>query len=397
MTRAGVAAAATLVATLTLLLAAGAEARPANACPDGQIRTQTGCTPLPEVRRGLASIVDQFAAEHDLKAALLRIDIGNKTLARVTHGESVAGVPANLRMHFRIGSIAIPYLIDILLQLQEAGEISLDDTIDTWFPDLPNADRITLRMLATATSGYPDWIQENPTFINELYANPFRQWTSEELLDIALNRELICDPGACFHYAHTGFILIAKVLKKVTGTSAKTLLERRVLRPLGLRETTISPRPSIPEPVLHAYTADRGPYEDSTYWSPSWGIASTMLMTSTIGDVVKSAKALGKGALVSKASSRERFSPAYTSALPPFSQDTYYGLGVLIDHGWQFQNPQQNGYTVIQGYLPSRRMALALATTKGIEAAQTSTNFSQALWSDITAYLTPDHYVEFQQ
>ena len=303
----------------------------------------------------------------------------------------MVGVPANFRMHFRIGSIAIPYLIDVLFQLQEAGRISLDDTIDTWFPELPNADRITLRMLASATSGYPDWIQENPTFINELYANPFRQWTSEELLDIAVNRELICDPGACFHYAHTGFIIIAKVLKKVTGTPAKTLIERRVLRPLGLRQTTISALPAMPEPVLHAYTADRGPYEDSTYWSPSWGIASSMLMSSTIGDVISSAKSLGKGALVSKASRRSASRPPTTSALPPFDANTYYGLGVLMDHGWQFQNPEQNGYTVVQGYLPSRRMALAVATTKGISAAQTASNFSELLWQTITEYLTPDH------
>jgi len=66
-------------------------------------------------------------------------------------------------MHFRIGSIAIPYVIDLLLQLQDRGRLSLDDPVSNWLPDLPNADRVTLRMLANSTSGYADWIQENPT------------------------------------------------------------------------------------------------------------------------------------------------------------------------------------------------------------------------------------------
>ena len=97
--------------------------------------------------------------ENDLRATLVRIDLGDRTLSRTAAGESIAGEPANLRMHFRIGSVAIPYLITLLLQLQDDGKLSLDDRVSKWFPALPNADGVTLRMLANSTSGYPDWIQ----------------------------------------------------------------------------------------------------------------------------------------------------------------------------------------------------------------------------------------------
>jgi CubicO group peptidase (beta-lactamase class C family) len=111
----------------------------------------------------------------------------------------MTGVPTNLRMHFRIGSIAIPYVIDLLLQLQDRGRLSLDDPVSNWLPGLPNADRVTLRMLANTTSGYADWIQEDPDFINTLHAGVFRQWRTEELLEIALARPRLCEPGTCFH------------------------------------------------------------------------------------------------------------------------------------------------------------------------------------------------------
>ena len=372
-------------------LAANAQA--SSACHGGEIRTASGCTPFVEAGRQVRNIVDRFVEGEDLRAALVRVDVGDRALATASPGESMAGVPANLRMNFRIGSIAIPFVVDLLLQLQDRGKLSLNDPVSEWFPDLPNADRVTLRMLASATSGYPDWVQGNTPFQDELLADVFRQWTTQELLDAAFAQPLICDPGVCFHYAHTGFAILGRVIHRVTGRSITRLLHRRVLDPLRLRHTEISGFPAIPPPALHAYTADRGPYEDSTYWSPSWGLPKSMLMTATVADVIRSAKAMGTGALISPRASRERFAPI-TAGLPggpDFDQDFYYGLGVLVLNSWEFQNPEINGYTAIGAYLPSRRISLAIVTTKGPSAALTPTNYSVALFREITLYLTPDN------
>jgi CubicO group peptidase (beta-lactamase class C family) len=361
-------------------------------CGAGRIRTVSGCTSLAAASREIKKIVNQTLVKQGVNAALVRVDVGNRTLATDAAGESMAGVPANLGMHFRIGSIAIPYLIDVVLQLQDQGRLSLNDPVSKWFPNLPYAHRVTLRMLANSTSGYPDWVQENPAFVKTLFANPFRQWTTQELLNIALHRHMICKPGKCFHYAHTNFIILARVVQKITGQSLGTLLRRRVLGPLGLRHTQISALPAIPPPVLHAYTSDRGPYEDSTYWSPSWTIAQDMIMTGTIADILKSAHAVGTGALISRQASRERFAPT-SAGLPGVSRHLYYGLGILISNTWELQNPELNGYTAISAYLPSRKISLALAVTKGPKAAATGINYSQVLFAEIAHYLAPDHPV----
>jgi CubicO group peptidase (beta-lactamase class C family) len=382
------------------LFASGAAARAGEdgSCRTGQIRTASGCTGFAAAGREVRKIVNQAVRDDDLRAVLARVDVGDRTLAAISPGHSMAGVPANLRMHFRIGSIAIPYLIDVLLQLQDRGRLSLDDPVSRWFPRLPNASSVTLRMLASASSGYPDWIQGNPSFLRALLADPFRQWTEQQLLDAAFSQPLICHPGACFHYAHTGFVILGRVAEKVTRTSLARLMRTRVFRPLGLRNTDISALPAIPQPVLHSYIDDRGPYEDSTYWSPSWGISKGLLMTSTIADVIKSAKALGSAALVSRKASRQRIAPITAGltrvpAAPPFSHRSYYGLGVLVANGWEFQNPDLNGWTSIMAVLPSRRIAIALSVTEDQRAAGTPTNYSQQLLGKLTAYLTPTHPV----
>ena len=196
--------------------------------------------------------------------------------------------------------------------------------------------------------------------------------------------------------------MLAKVIHKVTGRHIRNLLQKRELEPLGLRHTEITPLPAIPAPALHAYTADRPYgaketiYEDSTSWSPSYGLPGSMLMTATMADIIRSAKALGQGTLISKQAQRERIEPitANLPAIPAgvkFDENFYYGLGLLVLNGWQFQNPDINGYASIEAYLPQRKIALAVTVTRGPDAAMTSTNYSNEVFEAVSLYLTPDH------
>ena len=76
-------------------------------------------------------------------------------------GERMTGVPATPDMHFRNGAVAIAYLGTLLLQLRDQGALALDDPLATWFPDYPAADRVTLTMLISGTSGYADYVTDD--------------------------------------------------------------------------------------------------------------------------------------------------------------------------------------------------------------------------------------------
>ena len=192
-----------------------------------------------------------------------------------------------------------------------------------------------------------------------------------------------CEPGACFSYAHTNFAILSKILHEETGQSVKRLIRKRVFAPLGLRQVDISPLPAMPEPVLHSYTSDRGPYEDATSWSPSWTVGKDSIMSGTVGNVARTARAIGTGALISREASREQFSPATTMDYPGFSEDLYFGLGIAVADSWRFQNPELNGYTGIMGYHPEGDISVALTVTTGQTAAATGVNYSQRLFSEI--------------
>src|SRR5262245_44335589 len=117
--------AGTVATCLACAVPAAAAPNSSTVCPAGQIKTVDGCATFAEARRGIESVVQQTVDDNDLRAALVGIDVGPRPLARIAVGDSMAGVPAKINMHFRIGSIAIPFLIDVLLQLDEEGRLSL--------------------------------------------------------------------------------------------------------------------------------------------------------------------------------------------------------------------------------------------------------------------------------
>jgi CubicO group peptidase (beta-lactamase class C family) len=344
--------------------------------------------------RQVLPIARQAMADLHLAGMILRVDRDGRQVVKAALGESMTGVPATANMRFRMGSETIPYLTTIVLQLQQEGRLDLDDPLSKYLPDsgVPNADRVTLRMLGHAISGYPDWIQGNPAFENVLLANPFRLWNDQELLDAAFAQPLICDPGACFHYAHTNFLLLGQVVTAVTGKPFSSLVRERIFRPLNLRHTTITRTALMPEPTLHAYGTDRGPYEDTTSWSPSWGLGRGQLMVSTIDDVQQSAKWILGAKLISRASERDLVQrpPVIKSPVPGLS----YGLGVLLLGDWRVQNPYVNNYGGIMAYLPQERLAISIVATLGPSADFSGGNPSEAVLSRLADALSPAHPVQ---
>ena len=291
-------------------------------------------------------------------------------------GDSMTGVPATTDMRFRVGSVGIAYLNIALLQLVDKGIVRLSQPIARWFPKVPKADTITLRMLGSSTSGFADYSTYGP-FVSRLYADPFQHWTEQELVDLALERASSWyKPGTNWNYSHANFVILGRVPERVTRTPLDRLLRQNVLNPLGLSATVNQVSAAIPGPVLHGYTIERGVFEDSTYWNPSWTTADGAILTTNICDLSTSARAVGTGRLVSARSFRTQLNPGTVGLGGPTRKcpsticiaqtaQHHYGLGLIVEDGWIQQKPSFAGYSAVQTYLPGKDIAIAVATTRG--------------------------------
>jgi CubicO group peptidase (beta-lactamase class C family) len=400
---------------MALALAGGAlGAGPARPAFAASLRQATPVATAPgDQAETIVALARDIMSKQDVKAVILRVTIDGQEVVTAALGESMTGVPATTDMHFRNGAVAFFYVSTLLLRLVDQQLVSLDDSLASWLPDLPDADQVTLRMLANMTAGYPDYVQ-NPKLSQELYADPFRQWTPEELIALGLSTPRVFAPGTNWDYSHTDYVILGQALEKITGQPLDVALQEQVLGPMGLRNTVAWSTPQITEPVLHAFSAERRqalgipvgtPFlEESTYWNPSWTFAAGAIQTSDIVDLTTTAVAVGEGTLLSPASHRAQIEPKLLGFGSPLKgcpachtlNETYtYGLGVVLTGDWIVQNPLFAGYGAVTGYLPSQKIAVAVATTFGEGAFDDQGNYRYSSHSDIFAaigsYLAPDH------
>ena len=356
------------------------------ACGGGKIQAGGECVDKERAASEIDKIVRKIMTDNDLKAVIAGVSVAGQPVLTKAWGESMTGVPATYDMHFRNGSVAIAYLGVVTLQLQEKGVLRLDDKLSKWFPDYPKADRITLAMLLNATSGYADYVNMK---VLPLYKDPFRNWQPDELIALSFKQPMVCEPGTCFAYAHTNFVILGKVLEKATGRGVAELIRDGILVPLSLNDTRSEQTAVIQEPVLHAFDAERGIYEDATYWDPSWTLARGAVMTSNVADILKSVDAIGTGALLSPDSFKLQLAPT-TAKLKPWSEQRFYGLGIFVIDGWLVQNPSFAGYAATMAYLPAQKLAIVVSATEGMKAPDEG-NLSTVVLKDIALYLAPDH------
>ena len=154
------------------------------------------------------------------------------------------------------GNVAFAYLGTLLMEFVEEHRVGLEDTIDRWMPNLPEAGKVTLKMLANQTSGYPDY-ETDPAWVAAEQADPFHIWTFQQRLSYAFSRPVLFAPGTNWAYAHTNFMIFGEVLAKIGGKPLASLLSEKVLGPMGLTDTGQSQTSAVSSPVLHAYTSER--------------------------------------------------------------------------------------------------------------------------------------------
>ncbi|MEU7486905.1 serine hydrolase domain-containing protein [Streptomyces sp. NPDC042319] len=238
--------------------------------------------------------------------------------------------------HFRAASITKVFIATVLLQLQQERRLDLDDTVDAWLPGVVRGNgndgrKIRLRQLLNHTSGLSNYT-DDPGFARRTAGPGFAEhrydtYRPEDLVALAMKSPPRDTPGAA-HYSNTNYILAGMVIEKATGHSYAYEAERRIVRPLGLRETTFPGlRAAMPRPHPVGYSRlhskePNAPIVDATEQNMSWlGAAGEVI--STTGDLNTLFHALLRGRLLAPEAMREMLTTVHSE------EDGFdYGLGV---------------------------------------------------------------------
>jgi D-alanyl-D-alanine carboxypeptidase len=224
--------------------------------------------------------------------------------------------PNNLDTRFRIGSMNKMFTAVSVLQLVEAGKLSLDDPIGKILPDYPNKDvaaKVTVRHLLTHTGGTGDIF--GPAFDK----NRLTLREHGDYLKLYGARGLTHEPGAEFEYSNYGFVLLGAVIEKVTGMSYYDYVRSHVFQPAGMTSTDSLPEAEAVPNRSTGYMKENGKWVPNTETLPVRG-TSAGGGYSTAGDLLRFAQALESGKLISKAS--------LAAATTPFKDHYGFGFGL---------------------------------------------------------------------
>ena len=144
-------------------------------------------------------------------------------------------VPNTVGGKFRIGSISKQFTAACILILVAANKLGLDAPITTWILHPPEAWKaVTLHHLLTHTSGIPDFLGFSDFQMKKaLPSSP-----SETILRFR-DRPLEFRPGTEGRYSNSGYVLLAYIIEQVSGETFAGFLEKHILSPLGLRDTSV--------------------------------------------------------------------------------------------------------------------------------------------------------------
>ncbi len=151
----------------------------------------------------------------------------------------------------RIGSLSKTFTAVIIMQLYEKGLINIDDTIDKWFPDFPESNKITIRMLLNHSSGIPEFLGPK-IFIPSMFY-PEKIWSVQDLYYLIKKNKLLFQPGKGNSYSNPNYILLGIIAEKTSNRSLNDLYKNEIIEPLKMNNTVFLPYEKYPESLISGY------------------------------------------------------------------------------------------------------------------------------------------------
>lgn len=246
--------------------------------------------------------------------------------------------PVTANTRFAIGSLTKQFTAVSILLLAQQGKISLEDRLKKYVPSMPDADRITLRMLLNQDSGlhnYPN-TREHPWPLTGRIA-------PETIINFLRTDKPDFAPGAKWAYSNTNYAMLAAVVACASGTTYSSFLTHHIFGPLGMSSSG------------NGFAAQSGtatPYESSNgNFRPVKRTVSLDLYYGA-GSIVSSARDLARwdsallGDKILDSGSRREL---WTNGRLPDGKPVEYAMGFVATSVGTHREVWHNGYAPFAG------------------------------------------------
>lgn len=276
-------------------------------------------------------------------------------LANVEHD-----VPNTPKTKFRLGSITKQFTAMAILILQEQGKLSVDDLISKHVDGCPDAWKdVTIHHLLTHTSGIPSF-----TSLPGYGASMPLPSSPKQTLDRVRDMPLEFTPGEKFVYSNSGYVLLGRIIEKVSGKPYEHFLPEIIFEPLGMKDTGYDfPAKIVPHRAA-GYRRIGDQLANAAFLDMTIPHAAGALY-STVEDLHRWSVALDEGKLISSGAYEKMHTPAKGS----------YAYGWIVDK--QFEKTRVghgggiNGFSTYIARIPEEKLCVVVLSN--VEGAASGT------------------------
>ena len=276
-------------------------------------------------RARASAVVDSLArspvAARQVAGLAVAVVRGRDTLLARAYGSADLenDVPATVGHVFQIASITKQFTAAAVLKLVEAGKVALDDDVTRYLPDAPTQGRhVTVRQLLSHTSGIPD-VAELPAF----QAVKRRDLAPDSLIALVRGEPFYFPPGEQMRYSNTGYLLLGRLVEKVSGRPYAEYVAEELFRPAGMTASRdCDQRALIPRRVT-GYDHTPSGFQRAEFISLRIPFAAGALCSTAL-DLVAWSRALHGGRIVGPAAYAEMTRAPVLAG----GRRTRYGLGL---------------------------------------------------------------------
>ena len=200
-------------------------------------------------------------------------------------------IRASEKTKYRIGSISKSFTAVLILKAIENQQLTIDETIDKWFPSITNSNKITVKQLLTHRSGIHNFTN-NPDYL--LWNTQSK--TEKEMIEIIKKSGIDFEPNNKAEYSNSNFVLLTFILEKTYNDSYANLVQENIVKPIGLTNTYVfdNINPNNNESKSYSYLGSWKEESETNFTIPLGAGA----ITSTPTDLIKFADALFWGQLL---------------------------------------------------------------------------------------------------
>jgi len=312
-------------------------------------------TAQPFYNRAMLDSLFDALSSHEKSMGTLFVSKGGETVYERSIGFSTMSgdikTPSDVNTRYRIGSITKTFTAVLVMQLIEEGLLSEETTLSTYYPNIPNAEKITIKHLLQHRSGLFNFTN-SPEFPTYMVQGKSRDEMVAMFNQIAIDFE----PGTAFNYSNTGYVLLGYILEDITGMSYTDLVQDRIADVIGLENTyvggAIDPSKSESNSFLFLEDWIPAPVTDARIPAAAGAIVSTS------SDLAMFFNALVKGVLVEKES---------LDRMTQFVDNFGYGLFRIpfYDYIGYGHNGSIDAFNSTMAYMPDSDLIVVYLTNGG--------------------------------